>query len=103
MKLFKMYWRRTLKKPAIVLLWSSVPFVLTTIYILAFGRSGSIAPSVLLLVDEDKSFISGFVKQAFSHGELGDYVSVAEAATLDQAEEAFRKNKASGALVIPEG
>jgi ABC-type multidrug transport system permease subunit len=103
MGLFWMYCRRTLGKPAIVILWGSIPFVFMTIYMLAFGRSGSIAPSVLALVDEDSSFVSSFVKQSFSYEGLSSFVSVKEVASLEDAEALFRNGAASGALLIPKG
>ncbi len=103
MPLFLMYWRRTLKRPAVVILWASIPFVFMTIYMLAFGSSGNIAPARLLIVDRDSTFASRFLGEAFRQGALARIVSVEPVGDLEEAEKLFRKDLGSAALVIPKG
>lgn len=103
MQFFRMYWRRTLRKPGAVLLWLAVPFVFMGIYQLVFGGDSGPPRTGLLIVDRDSSFVSSLVKGAFDQGPVGDLIAVAPAADLAAAEERFAAGDASAALVIPAG
>ncbi len=98
-----MYWKRTFKRPAVILIWSAIPFVFMVLYTLVFDSGGKIPPSVLAVADRDSSFVSGFVADAFAQGPLEGIVAVKKVADLDEAQKMFEKNLASAALVIPDG
>jgi ABC-type multidrug transport system permease subunit len=100
---FRMYWIRTFKHPANVIIWLSLPFLFMTLYTLVFGGSGGVPAATMLLIDRDDSFASGFVKRAFSADQLANLLQVEEVDSLRQVEERFEKGGASAALEIPEG
>ena len=58
-----------------MLLFLSVPLVIGGLLtLLVDGGDGAQPQGVLLLVDEDESFLSGLVAGAYSGGELGEFV-----------------------------
>lgn len=86
-----------------LLLWLSVPLLIGgLITSLMDGGDGARPTGVLLLVDEDESFLSGFVAGAYSGGELGELISV-EKTNIAQGTERMNAGDASGMLVIPTG
>jgi hypothetical protein len=97
-----MYWTRTLKKPGAIFLWLLLPFVFMTIYTLTFGGDEGFSVG-LAVVDRDSSIVSNFVGGAFSQGPLEDLIELYPVENLDQADKLFSREKASAALVIPEG
>ena len=66
------------------------------------GGDGARPQGVLLLVDEDESFLSGLVAGAYSGGELGELISV-EKTDLEAGTARINGGDASGLLVIPAG
>ena len=66
------------------------------------GGDGASPQGVLLLVDEDESFLSGLVAGAYGGGDLGELISV-EKTDLEEGTERINAGDASGLLVIPEG
>jgi ABC-type multidrug transport system permease subunit len=104
MRLFRMYWQRSLLRPGAILLWLSIPFVFMTIYTLVFGRDPQQTPRTnLALVDQDSSFVSRLVKGAFAQGPIGEMIVVVDAKDLHEVDGLFAREDASAALVIPEG
>ncbi|HEU4365828.1 MAG TPA: ABC transporter permease [Candidatus Krumholzibacteria bacterium] len=103
MHFFRMYWRRTLRKPGAILLWLAVPFVFMGIYQLVFGDEDGPPRTALAIVDEDSSLVSGLVQGAFDQGPVGELMTVTPAANLAEVETRFAAGDASAALVIPAG
>lgn len=103
MHIFRMYWRRTLRKPGAILLWLAVPFVFMAIYQLVFGDDDGTPRAGLAIVDQDSSLVSGLVRAAFEQGPAGELVTVSTAADLADVERRFAAGDASAALVIPPG
>src|SRR5512134_3546116 len=103
MHFFRMYWRRTLRKPGAILLWLAVPFVFMGIYQLVFGDEDGPPRTALAIVDEDSSLVSGLVTAAFDQGPAGELMTVTPAADLAAVETRFAAGDASAALVIPAG
>ena len=65
--------------------------------------SGGAQPhGVLLLVDEDETFLSELIVGAYSAGDLGELLSVEET-TYDEGLARVNDGEASGLLVVPEG
>jgi ABC-2 type transport system permease protein len=103
MHFFRMYWRRTLRKPGAILLWFAVPFVFMGIYQLVFGNESGPPRTGLAIVDQDSSLVSGLVQGAFDRGPVGDIITATPAADLAEVEARFEAGDASAALVIPAG
>jgi ABC-2 type transport system permease protein len=104
MHLFRMYWQRTLRRPGSVVLWLALPFVFMAIYTMAFGNDSSGPPkTTLAIVDQDSSLVSRLVKGALAQGPVAEMLTLVDARDMDEVENLFRKEKASAALVIPDG
>jgi len=64
---------------------------------------GDVKPhGVLLMVDQDESFLSELIAGAYTAGELGELISV-EKTTLEDGTRRVDDGDASGLLIIPEG
>jgi ABC-2 type transport system permease protein len=99
-----MYWERTLRHPGNILLWLALPFVFMTIYTMVFGDDSSGPPkTTLAVIDQDSTMVSQFVKGAFAQGPVRDLVTVVEAPDTAAVDKMFHDEKASAALVIPDG
>jgi ABC-2 type transport system permease protein len=104
MHLFRMYWQRTLRKPGSVVVWLAVPFVFMAIYTMVFGNDNSGPPkTTMAIVDQDSSFVSKLVKSALGQGPVANMITLVDAKDMTQVDEMFKKEKASAALVIPDG
>ena len=64
--------------------------------------SGASPTGLLLIVDEDDSFLSGLVAGAYSSGELGELITV-EKTTLKEGAERINEGEASAMLILPDG
>jgi ABC-2 type transport system permease protein len=83
-------------------LWLGIPvFVLLLLYVL-FGSGEARPQGRLLIADEDGSFLSGLVVNAFRQEPLADFFRV-ERLPRDQAYRQVRRGRASALLVIPKG
>lgn len=104
MHLFRMYWQRTLRKPGSVVVWLAVPFVFMAIYTMVFGGNDSGPPkTTMAIVDQDSSFVSKLVKSALNQGPVANMITLVDATDTTAVDELFRKEKASAALIIPDG
>jgi ABC transporter DrrB family efflux protein len=94
--------RRLRRDPVSLALWLGIPlFVLLLMYAL-FGRGEARPQGRLLVADEDGSFLSGLVVNAFRQEPLADLLRV-EKVPRDQAYPEVRRGRASALLVIPKG
>lgn len=83
------------------LIWIAIPLMLGGLITVLMGAE--VRPhGVLLLVDEDETFLSELVVGAYSAGELGEFISV-EKTNFDDGLERVNAGEASGLLVIPAG
>src|SRR5436190_9563785 len=92
--------RRIVRSPGLILILAAVPLTLAAIEYAAFGptvASGRLPPITILVLDEDKTFLSGAVPQIFTAGgPLRDMFETSPIADRDAARERFQKNDASG-------
>jgi ABC-type Na+ efflux pump permease subunit len=83
------------------LIWISIPLMIGGLITILMGSN--VTPhGVMLLVDEDETFLSELIVGAYSAGELGELISV-EKTTFDDGLERVNDGEASGLLVIPKG
>jgi len=83
------------------LIWISIPLMIGGLITAMMGSD--VKPhGVLLMVDQDESFLSELIAGAYSAGELGELISV-EKTTLEEGTLRINDGDASGLLIIPEG
>jgi len=84
-----------------MLIWISIPLMIGGLITAMMGSD--VKPhGVLLMVDQDESFLSELIAGAYSAGELGELISV-EKTTLEEGTLRINDGEASGLLIIPEG
>lgn len=86
-----------------ILLWMSIPLLIGGLITSMMDGGGGAKPhGVLLLADQDESFISGLIAGAYGQGELGELISV-EKVSFEEGSRRIDAGNASGFLVIPAG
>jgi len=90
------------RDPASLAIWLLIPVFIITLFSLAFGP-GQVSPQGrLLLADEDNTFLSSMIGNAFSQGQLGKMVLV-EKVKADEGRRRIHKGGGSAFLLIPKG
>ncbi len=99
--------RRLLKTPSVPLLWLAFPLALSLIEYGAFGQVGRSANGLpkgtLLLVDHDRTLLSGVFAQALTREPLSEFFEVVRLDTTNVFEKKLANNDASAALLLPAG
>lgn len=86
-----------------ILMWIGVPLLVGGLVTSLMDGDGGGRPSGLLLIaDQDASFVSGLIVGTYSQGELGELITV-EKVSLAEGRERIDAGEASGLLIIPEG
>jgi len=95
---------RRARSPSGVLLLMAIPLVISMIFGTVFSPSGEqkLPRLKLLIVDSDGSFVSQFIKAAFTQGELAEMIELQEVGAED-GREMMDRGKATALLEIPEG
>jgi len=83
------------------LIWISIPLMIGGLITMLMG-SGVTPHGILLVVDEDETFLSELVVSAYGARELGELISV-EKTNFDDGLERVDAGEASALLVIPNG
>ena len=83
-------------------IWFAIPLTVGGLITMLMSGDGAKPHGVLLMVDQDGSFLSELVAGAYTAGELGELISV-EKTTLEDGTERVNAGEASGLLVIPKG
>lgn len=96
-------WRRRSRDPVALLLWIGIPVLIGAILsLLSGGREGPKPQALVLVVDEDDSFVSGLLVGALSQDRVGG-VMRAETVELEAGRRRVQDGEASALLVIPDG
>jgi len=98
---------RRLRDPAALVLWLGIPFAILTLMTLAFGSGFRGGPQTiqahLLLVDADKSVVSGLFVNAFGQGPLAELIRVETVKDPEAARSQINRGEGTALLVIPDG
>jgi ABC-2 type transport system permease protein len=98
---------RRSRDPAALIVWLGIPFVILALMTLAFGSGfGGGSPKIqahLLLVDSDKSVVSGLFASAFGQGPLAELIRLEAVDDEATARESINEGNATALLVIPDG
>jgi ABC-type Na+ efflux pump permease subunit len=84
------------------MIWIFIPLMIGGLLTMLMSGQGVKPHGVLLMVDQDGSFLSELIAGAYSAGELGELISV-EKTTLEEGTERINAGGASGLLIIPKG
>lgn len=95
---------RRWQDPIAMALWVGIPLVIGGLMTLVSGGSGGKAPQAhVLIVDQDESFLSGFLVQAFQMGGDGDGLFRTEMVEEQPGRARLEQGDASALLIIPSG
>lgn len=94
--------RRRLADPAAQLTWIGLPVIFGGLMSLVAGDNGPAPKAHLLVVDEDRSFVSGLVGMAGRQGQTAQFLQIEEV-TAAEGNEKIQAGQASALLVIPKG
>src|SRR5260370_36572179 len=98
---------RLIRSPGLIVILAAIPITLALIEYAAFGptvASGKLPPVKVLVLDEDKTLVSGAVPQVFTAGgPLRDMFETSPVADRAAARTLFQKNEASALLIVPKG
>jgi len=94
--------RRFARDPVSLLLWLGIPVFVAVLLSVVFGGGQATPHGVLLVADEDGTFVSGMLATAFSQGELGK-MFVVEKTDQTLGRRRMRRGEASALLVVPKG
>ncbi|MDH3375031.1 MAG: ABC transporter permease [Gammaproteobacteria bacterium] len=92
-------WRQDLLQTAI---WLAIPLTIGGLITMLMSGDGAQPHGVLLVADQDESFLSELIAGAYSAGDLGELISV-EKTTVEEGTTRVNAGEASGLLIIPEG
>jgi ABC-2 type transport system permease protein len=98
---------RIVRSPGLILILLAVPVTLAVIEYAAFGptvASGRLPPITVLVLDEDRTLVSGAVPQVFTAArQLRDMFETSPVADRAAARQLFQKNEASALVIVPKG
>ena len=92
-------WRQDLLRTVI---WLAIPLTIGGLITMLMGGGGAQPHGVLLMADQDESFLSELIAGAYSAGGIGELISV-EKTTVEEGTERVNAGEASGLLIIPDG
>jgi hypothetical protein len=95
--------RRTRRNPWPILVFLAIPMCLTGLIGVAFGpgsQSSGLGQIKLAVVDEDDSFVGGFLRSVFNQGEAREHFAPQILPRIE-AERLIQDNKISAMVVIP--
>ena len=96
-------WRRMRRDLTSLVIWLGIPVFISVLMVVMFGRGSAPAPKgVLLVADEDQSFLSRLFAGGFSQGALGDMLTV-ERIGREEGRRRLDRGQASALLIIPKG
>ncbi|HYN06433.1 MAG TPA: ABC transporter permease [Vicinamibacterales bacterium] len=94
--------RRRLADPAAQLVWIGLPIVFGGLMSLVIDDGGPAPKAHVLVVDEDRTLLSGLVTGAGRQGQLGQFLEIETVPALD-GHARIQAGKASALLMIPKG
>lgn len=83
-------------------IWFAIPLTVGGLITMLMSGDGAQPHGVLLIADQDESFLSVLIAGAYSAGDIGELISV-EKTTVEEGTERVNAGEASGLLIIPAG
>ena len=94
--------RRRLTDPAALLIWLALPLAIGGLLVLINSGDGGTPRGRVLVVDEDRSFVSGLIAGIPARGELAEFFDVVHV-ERDEGRRLIDAGEATALLVLPAG
>ena len=97
--------RRDLKRPWSILLFASLPVIMTGLIAMVFGRGGRSGPVPTIhvaILDQDKDLVPRMLSYLLTEGDIAETVQVHSVQSRDEGLRLLEKDKASALVVLPE-
>ena len=94
--------RRMRRDPLALATWIGTPLLVALLLVTFFGREQPKPHGLVLISDQDKTFLSKLVIHAYTQDKLGDIFTVQQV-PLDEGKRRIRSGDGSALVIIPEG
>jgi hypothetical protein len=97
--------RRDLKRPWSILLFATLPVIMTGLIAVVFGRGGSSGPVPTVhvaILDQDKDLVPRMLSYLLTEGDIAERVEVHFVQNRGEGLRLLEKGKASALVVLPE-
>lgn len=98
--------RRDLKRPWSILLFATLPVIMTGLIALVFGRGGGSSGPVptihVAILDQDKDLVPRMLSYLLTQGDIAEKVQLHPVQNLDEGLRLLEKRRASALVVLPE-
>ena len=94
--------RRMRRDPLALAVWLGIPLLIGVVMVTLFGREQPKPQGLLLISDEDGTFISSFLARAYTQGKLGEMISVRNV-PLAEGRKLIGAGDGSALLIVPKG
>jgi ABC-2 type transport system permease protein len=94
--------RRLLRDPIGLASWIGIPLLIGLVMVALFGRGEPKPQGLLLIADQDDTFVSSFLARAYTQGKLGEMITVSNV-PLAEGRKRIGAGDGSALLIIPKG
>ena len=98
--------RRDLKRPWSILLFATLPVIMTGLIALVFGRRGGSSGPVptihVAILDQDKDLVPRMLSYLLTQGDIAERVQLHSVQNRDEGLRMLERRKASALVVLPE-
>jgi ABC-2 type transport system permease protein len=94
--------RRLQRDPIGLATWIGIPLLIGLVLVALFGRGEPKPQGLLLIADQDDTFVSSFLTRAYTQGKLGEMITVSNV-PLAEGRKRIGAGDGSALLVIPKG
>jgi ABC-2 type transport system permease protein len=94
--------RRMRRDPTALAIWIGMPLFVAVLMVAFFGHEQPKPQGLVLIADQDKSFISALVLHAYTQDKLGEMLTVQQT-PLEEGRRRIRSGDGSALVIIPKG
>jgi ABC-2 type transport system permease protein len=94
--------RRMWRDPVALGVWLGLPSLIALTMVALFGRQEPKLQGLLLIADQDGTFVSSFLARAYTQGKLGEMITIREV-KLEEGRRQIGRGEASALLIVPKG
>jgi len=93
---------RLVRDPIGLITWIGIPLLIGLVMVALFGREDPKPQGLLLIADQDNTFVSSFLARAYTQGKLGEMITVNNV-KLEEGRKRIGAGDGSALLIIPKG